>query len=153
MIPVSAVDYALDVAQSATGGSGGGERGERVADSVAPGESDSVELVRQLGKAIEVVRDETEKRVNAEHERDAAVERERSERQAREAVEAELVEVRATVVQLQAQLEGGGEAADESPAMVDAIAEQDTSAPMPAAPVAAEPRTAWWRRMLGGSPD
>lgn len=58
-------------------------------------------LVEQLGRAVEIVRDETERRVNAERDRDAAIERELSERQSREVAEGEIFALRARIVELE----------------------------------------------------
>ena len=100
-------------------------------------------LVEQIGRAIETVRDETEKRVNAERDRDAAVERELSERQAREAAEGEIVELRSRIVELEAIAE------EPLPASVE-IAEQSEAGEDRPAVIDESPRRAWWQRMLGG---
>lgn len=136
LIPRNAVDYALadptlgpqtdDAWVSvAVGSDGGSERGTS--------ETSSTELVRLVSDALETVKVEVEKRVNAERDRDAAVERERAEREAREAVELQLHELRA-------QLAGPG---------VDAASAQVDDA-QGGGPVDQSARRAWWVRMLGG---
>jgi excisionase family DNA binding protein len=102
-------------------------------------------LVEQLGRAIETVRDETEKRVNAERDRDAAIERELSERQAREAAEGEIVELRSRIVELEAIAE------EPLPASVETAEQSEAGEDRPAAVESStEPqRRAWWQRMLG----
>ncbi len=128
MIPRTEVDRVRDELDFPSAVSGVG-KGHEASGNTG---NTTMALVEQLGSAIETVRDETEKRVNAERDRDAAVERELSERQAREAAEGEVVELRARITQLEAVADEP--VADESP-------------------VSTAPRPVWWQRMIGGSPQ
>jgi hypothetical protein len=115
-------------------------------DSAGNAGNTTTALVEQLGRAIETVRDETEKRVNAERDRDAAIERELSERQAREAAEGEIVELRSRIVELEAIAE------EPLPASVETVEQSEAGEDRPAAVESStEPqRRAWWQRMLRG---
>jgi hypothetical protein len=74
------------------------------------------------------------------------VERERSERQAREAAEGEIVELRSRITELEAVAE------EPLPAIVEAITQSTTgeASLSPVEPSAEPQRRAWWQRMLGG---
>ena len=135
MIPEHEVDRLIAVEAIATSGEALGQ------GQISGGNSGttSMDVIVRLSQAVEaasiaasgfgeMLEAATEKRVNAERDRDAAVERARGESEARQAAEAEIVELRARVMQL------------EAPSSVSI-----------SAPGADEvPSGSWWQRMISG---
>ena len=131
MIPEHEVDRLIAVEAIATSGHGqipGGNSGTTSMDVIVR-LSEAVQAASTAASSFgEMLETATEKRVNAERDRDAAVERARGESEARQAAEAEIVELRARVMQL------------EAPSSVSI-----------SAPGADEvPSGSWWQRMISG---
>lgn len=160
LIPVSAVEYEAAQGDDATPTVESLHRGSDTGGNRGMDDSASTELVKLVAEALEKVEDATERRVLAEVDRDAAIERERTERAAREAAEAELVALRARVTELEAIAEtiSVGEGDADQPTTIDASEPDDVDelrqrlVELEAAQETQPSARSWWQRMLGGNP-